>query len=149
MMKARALGERPSPSSKTPHQSRLAPKFDKFPRPRRAMAEGQQPCISVQIWPSNSLLLQPVDERSQQALDRRMARTVFSLVEAKQVACDPTAYLMWVKESDAARFAASGWIRLEPPREGAVLFLHRERQQAALGKHAGGEATEVCSRKSA
>jgi len=75
-----------------------------------------------------------------------MARIVFSLAEAKQAAGDPTTYLMWIKESDAARFSGSGWIRLEPPRDGGVLFLHRERQQAALHP---GETSGVRSRRSA
>ena len=62
-----------------------------------------------------------------------MGRTIYSVVEARQQAKDPLVHLLWVSQAQAALFQVSGWVRLEPPRDGSVMFLHRERQQAAGG----------------
>lgn len=61
-----------------------------------------------------------------------MARTILSLGEARRAVQSPGVHLLWVAEGQAKDFSEPGWIRLEPPREGGVMFLHRERQQAAL-----------------
>jgi len=40
----------------------------------------------------------------------------------------PTCYLLCVDQREAPLFDAPGWVRLEPPRDGGVLFIHRERE---------------------
>jgi hypothetical protein len=40
--------------------------------------------------------------------------------------------LIWIAEAHARQFREPGWVRLEPPREGGVMFVQRERQQVAL-----------------
>ena len=62
-----------------------------------------------------------------------MGLNTYSAVEARERAKDPLVHLLWVSQGQAARFQVSGWIRLEPPRDGRVMFLHRERQEAAAG----------------
>jgi hypothetical protein len=61
-----------------------------------------------------------------------MGRATYSAVEAREQAKDPLVHLLWVTQAQAARFQVRGWVRLEPPRDGGVMFLHRERQQAAI-----------------
>jgi hypothetical protein len=58
-----------------------------------------------------------------------MAQTILSLTEAKRAARDPATHLLWVQQTQAAAFREAGWVRLEPPRDGGVMFLHRERQR--------------------
>jgi len=60
-----------------------------------------------------------------------MARTILSLADARRAAQDPSNHLIWVAEEHATAFQERGWVRLEPPLGGGVMFLHRERQQAA------------------
>ena len=67
-----------------------------------------------------------------------MGSPVFSAVAARRAARKPSRYLLWVTEVDASRFQEPGWVRLEPPRNGAVLFLHRERE---LGMRLAREAS--------
>jgi hypothetical protein len=62
-----------------------------------------------------------------------MARIILSIADAKRAAQDPTMHLLWITEADAAEFDEAGWVRLEPPLDGGVMFLHRERQQLAIG----------------
>lgn len=53
---------------------------------------------------------------------------IFSAVEARTVAHEESRYALWVREVEAGGFSEPGWIQLEPPRDGAVLFLNRERE---------------------
>jgi hypothetical protein len=60
-----------------------------------------------------------------------MGNRVLSALGARRVAGEPERYLLWVTEVEASRFREPGWERLEPPRDGAVLFLHRQRELGA------------------
>jgi len=60
-----------------------------------------------------------------------MGHPILSVKDALEAASEPTCYLVWVREPEAQRFRKHGWIRLEPPREGAVLFVHRQRELRA------------------
>ena len=40
----------------------------------------------------------------------------------------PTCYLVRVDQREAALFRVPGWTPLEPPRDGCVIFIHRERE---------------------
>lgn len=51
-----------------------------------------------------------------------------SVAAAAAATADLTCYLVCVKESEADDFDQPGWMRLEPPHEGCVLFVHRERE---------------------
>jgi hypothetical protein len=57
-----------------------------------------------------------------------MGHPILSVKDALKAASEPTCYLVWVREPEAQRFRKHGWLRLEPPREGAVLFVHRQRE---------------------
>lgn len=61
-----------------------------------------------------------------------MGRSILSIVEARRAARLPDQYLVWVKEKDAARFQEPGWVKLEPPRDEAVLFVHPQRELTAV-----------------
>ena len=59
-------------------------------------------------------------------------------VQAARRACKNSAtYLLWVSEHQAVQFREPGWEPLMPPRGGAVLFLHRERERLASPKAQG------------
>jgi hypothetical protein len=57
-----------------------------------------------------------------------MGHPVLSIAEARRAARRPDQYLVWVKQQDAVKFQEPGWVKLEPPRDDAVLFLHRQRE---------------------
>jgi hypothetical protein len=61
-----------------------------------------------------------------------MGRIILSLVQARQAARDSDQYLVWVKQRDAVKFQEPGWVKLEPPRDDAVLFIHVERELSAV-----------------
>jgi hypothetical protein len=65
-----------------------------------------------------------------------MGTSVQSVAEARVAAAKPDQYLIWVRERDASRFQEPGWVKLEPPRNGAVLFVHRGREVQAVRKSA-------------
>jgi hypothetical protein len=50
------------------------------------------------------------------------------IAEARRVAEDTGRYLLWLNESEAALFREPGWLKLEPPRDGRVLFVHPQRE---------------------
>jgi hypothetical protein len=60
-----------------------------------------------------------------------MGNPVLSAAGARRAASEPDRYLVWVTEVEASRFQEPGWVRLEPPRDGAVLFVHRQRELGA------------------
>jgi hypothetical protein len=57
-----------------------------------------------------------------------MGQTILSIAEARRAARLPDQYLVWVKQRDAVRFQEPGWVKLEPPRNDAVLFVHPQRE---------------------
>lgn len=57
-----------------------------------------------------------------------MGRLILSIVEARRAARLPDQYLVWVREKDAVRFQEPGWVKLEPPRDDAVLFVRQQRE---------------------
>lgn len=57
-----------------------------------------------------------------------MGDPILSAADARRVAEETNRYLVWVREREAPRFQEPGWVRLEPPRQGAVLFVHRRRE---------------------
>jgi hypothetical protein len=61
-----------------------------------------------------------------------MARFILSAADARSAAHEPHQYLLWVKQPEAPSFTEPGWVKLEPPRDGAVLFIHRDREMHAL-----------------
>lgn len=61
-------------------------------------------------------------------LIRTMGHSVLSLDDARRAARRPEQYLLWVKAAYARQFREPGWVKLEPPRNGAVLFVHRGRE---------------------
>jgi hypothetical protein len=61
-----------------------------------------------------------------------MGRTILSIAEARQTARSSDQYLLWVKQQDASKFHEPGWVKLEPPRDDAVLFLHRQRELSVV-----------------
>lgn len=61
-----------------------------------------------------------------------MGRTILSIAEARRAAQLPDQYLVWVKQQDAVRFHEPGWVKLEPPRDNAVLFVHPQRELSAV-----------------
>ena len=65
-----------------------------------------------------------------------MGQAVLSVADARAAALEPTRYLLWVSETQARLFIEPGWVKLEPPRDGAVLFVHREREVAAVRRGA-------------
>lgn len=86
-----------------------------------------------------------LDGSCEQALHPIMARTVLSLADARRAAQDPANHLIWVAEEHAPAFQERGWVRLEPPRGGGVMFLHRQRQEAARSD--GGERRDPLKRQ--
>jgi hypothetical protein len=44
----------------------------------------------------------------------------------------PDQYQVWVKLNDAAKFQEPGWVKLEPPRDDAVLFVHQQRELSVV-----------------
>jgi hypothetical protein len=40
----------------------------------------------------------------------------------------PNCYLLRVDQREAALFCVPGWIPLDPPRDGCVIFIHRARE---------------------
>jgi hypothetical protein len=57
---------------------------------------------------------------------------ILSVTEAREAALEENQYALWVRELEAARFNEPGWVKLEPPLHGGVLFLHRERERCAI-----------------
>jgi hypothetical protein len=54
--------------------------------------------------------------------------TVLTLNDARTAAREPNRYLLLIAESQARHFREPGWMKLEPPRDGAVLFIHPQRE---------------------
>ena len=48
-----------------------------------------------------------------------------------------TEYAVWVQERQAKLFNEPGWIELLPHRDGAVLFINRERENRAIRAKVG------------
>jgi hypothetical protein len=61
-----------------------------------------------------------------------MALPMLTAVDALAAAREPLCYLLRIVQSEAASFSGPGWTRLEPPRDGSVLFIHRERELLAV-----------------
>ena len=61
-----------------------------------------------------------------------MGIPVLTAREAWAASHEPTRYLLRLVESEAPLFRAPGWKRLDPPRDGAVLFLHQQRELLAV-----------------
>jgi hypothetical protein len=61
-----------------------------------------------------------------------MALPVLTAAEALTAAREPLCYLLRVVQSEASGFSGPGWTRLDPPRDGVVLFIHRERELLAV-----------------
>lgn len=61
-----------------------------------------------------------------------MLPAVLTAADALATARESYCYLLRVRQSEAAAFNAPGWTRLEPPRDGAVLFIHRDRELLAV-----------------
>jgi hypothetical protein len=59
-----------------------------------------------------------------------MARA-YSVSEARKVASDPSVQLVWVDEREHQKFREPGWIELQPHRDGAVLYVRRQRDSRA------------------
>lgn len=66
---------------------------------------------------------------------------MLALSAALEAAQDPATHLIWVLEGEAGAFQEPDWVRLEPPLGGAVMFVHRERQQ--LARRSGGLADDT------
>jgi hypothetical protein len=61
-----------------------------------------------------------------------MGHPILSIAEARRAARLPDQYLVWVKQQDAVKFQEPGWVKLEPPRDDAVLFIHRQRELSVV-----------------
>ena len=57
-----------------------------------------------------------------------MPYKTLSIAEARRAAKDSGQYLLLLDESQACFFEEPGWIKLEPPRQGRVLFMHPNRK---------------------
>ena len=57
-----------------------------------------------------------------------MAPPLSSTAAAAAAARDLTCYMLRIRQSEADRFDQPGWSRLEPARDGYVVFIHRERE---------------------
>jgi hypothetical protein len=57
---------------------------------------------------------------------------VLTAEQALVAARDPHRYLLRVVEREAPLFSPPGWTRLEPARDGAILFIHHERELLAV-----------------
>jgi len=58
-----------------------------------------------------------------------MSLTLLTAAAARDVAASkPTCYMLCVDQREAELFDAPGWVRLDPPRDGGALFVHRERE---------------------
>lgn len=56
------------------------------------------------------------------------AGPVLSLAQARRAANESGRYLLWLHEGEAALFREPGWLKLDTPRDGGVLFVHPERE---------------------
>jgi hypothetical protein len=57
---------------------------------------------------------------------------MLTAADALAAAGEPLCYLLRIVQSEASSFSGPGWTRLDPPRDGAVLFIHRERELLAV-----------------
>jgi len=58
-----------------------------------------------------------------------MPTTLLSAAAALDAAAStPTCYLLCLDQREACLFSAPGWVAIAPPRDGAVIFVHRERE---------------------
>ncbi len=51
-----------------------------------------------------------------------------SAAAARSAADAPTCYMLHVVEAEADHFNQPGWTKLGSPRDGGVVFVHRERE---------------------
>lgn len=85
------------------------------------------------VWSESKLIgAPPVDENWHRVPTERMGQPILTVDDARRAAKQPAQYLLWVQEKQACRFDEPGWIKLEPPRDGGVLFAHREREVRAV-----------------
>jgi hypothetical protein len=61
-----------------------------------------------------------------------MALPTLTAADALTAAREPLCYLLRIVQSEASGFSGPGWTRLEPPRDGVVSFIHRERELLAV-----------------
>ena len=57
-----------------------------------------------------------------------LGQRILSIAEARRAAKDSGQYLLWLDETEARQFREPGWVKLEPPRDGGVLFVHPRRE---------------------
>ena len=55
-------------------------------------------------------------------------RPIRSILIARRAAKDTEGHVLWIGERPAKLFHEPGWVELQPHRDGAVLFLHRPRE---------------------
>ena len=63
-----------------------------------------------------------------------MGTFIRSIADARKRARRPNENLIWMSTRAAALFSEPGWVKLEPPRNGAVLFIHPLRRIRAVRK---------------
>jgi hypothetical protein len=63
-----------------------------------------------------------------------MGTHVRSIAEARVASRQPGQDSIWMTARAAALFHEPGWVKLEPPRNGAVLFIHPLRRLRAARK---------------
>lgn len=61
-----------------------------------------------------------------------MASPMLSAADALAAARSPLCYVVRVVPKDAPFFGGPGWTRLEHPRDGGIVFVHRERELLAV-----------------
>jgi hypothetical protein len=66
-----------------------------------------------------------------------MGHRIVSLREAQRIVRQTNEHVVWVQERQAKLFDEPGWIELLPHRDGAVLFINRERERLAARAKAG------------
>jgi hypothetical protein len=66
-----------------------------------------------------------------------MGHRIVSVREAQRIVKQTSEYAVWVQERQAKLFKEPGWIELLPHRDGAVLFINRERESVAVRAKTG------------
>jgi hypothetical protein len=57
---------------------------------------------------------------------------LLTAADALAAAREPLCYLLRIVQSEASGFSGPGWTRVDPPRDGGVVFIHRERELLAV-----------------
>jgi hypothetical protein len=101
-------------------------------RARKPPGARPRPVVCRSLAAAAALLGGTFDCCRKRAPNALMVMSIRSVAHARLTARRPDENQMWMSARVASQFHEPGWVQLEPPRDGAVLFIHPARRTRAV-----------------